>query len=146
MNTVTFAQTIEGYLLAANARHLSQNTINDYVNTFRKFSDFLGDDPPLTEITHNQVEEFLSSQQVSNKTILNYHTGLSALWTWAASENLAPENIVQRVRRAKPEKKAIVPYSQMDIKALLAAAGHSASYTRPGKREAANTVPQAERT
>lgn len=68
---ILFSQVVEGYLLAASARHLSQHTINDYTNTFRKFLTFLDDDPPIVEITSKLVESFLASQTVSKKTVLN---------------------------------------------------------------------------
>ena len=145
MNRFTFSQVIEGYLLAANARHLSPHTIKDYTNTYRKFLNHLGEDPYFAAITSKQVEDFFRVQEVSNKTILNYHTGLSAMWTWAVEEQLVKENILQRVKRPKPEKKAIQPYSQMDIKAMLSAVGISKSYTRPGKRESAHSLSTAER-
>jgi hypothetical protein len=37
MNSVTFSQIVDGYLLAANARHLSPHIIRDYITTFKKF-------------------------------------------------------------------------------------------------------------
>ena len=84
MNTkISLTQAIEGYLLAAHARHLSPNTILDYTNTYRKFIKFYNSDPPMDEISSEIIENFLANQTVSKKTILNYHTGLSALWTWA---------------------------------------------------------------
>lgn len=93
MDEVSFSQAIQGYLLHVDARHLSPHTIRDYVCTFRKFQDYLGDDPLLASIGVEQVRGFLADQdEVSNKTILNYHTGLSALWTWAVSEDLAQEH------------------------------------------------------
>ena len=106
MNTITFSQAIEGFVLSLNARRLSQNTINDYLNTLRKFHLFLGEDPPMDEINLSQVKLFLASQDVSKKTILNYHTGLSAMWTWAVAEDLAKEHIIKKVPRPRPEKKA----------------------------------------
>jgi hypothetical protein len=76
------------------------------MSTIRKFPDFLGDDPPIDEITTGRVKLFLAAQEVSNKTVLNYHTSLSALWTWTVAEGLAPEHIVRKVPRPKPEKRA----------------------------------------
>jgi site-specific recombinase XerD len=146
MKQFTFNQIKEGYRLAANARRLSPNTINDYFNTYRKFTDFLDDDLPFASISADQVEEFLSIQEVSKKTVSNYHTALSAMWTWATEEGLAPANILHKVKRARPEKKAIMPYSQLDIKAMLAVIGQTSSYTRPGKRESVHSLPQAVRT
>jgi site-specific recombinase XerD len=144
-NEISFSQAVEGYLLAAHARRLSPHTIEDYVNTFRKFDVFLKEDPPVSLITSKQVESFLASQQVSKKTLLNYHTGLSALWTWAVNEELVDKHIVQKVERAKPEKRSIKPYSEEDVREMLAALTHSRLYTRPGKRDCAHSLPNAER-
>jgi len=114
---------------------LSKNTIHDYANTFRKFVDFLGEDLPMGDITPVHIRSFLAAQTVSKKSILNYHIGLSALWTWAFNEGLVSEHIVRKVRRPRPEKKAIKPYSEADIKTLLSSLRYSKAYNRPGKRE-----------
>jgi len=79
---ITFSQAVAGYELAALARRLSKHTLLDYFNTYRKFQGFLACDPPIIDITPHQVQAFLAGQAVSKKTLLNYHTGLSALWTW----------------------------------------------------------------
>ena len=69
MNKITFSQAIEGYALYFHARHLSQNTYNDYFNTYGKFLDFLGEDPPISRITSKDIEAFLASQDHrSNRT------------------------------------------------------------------------------
>ena len=94
MNSITFSQIVDGYLLAAGARHLSQHTIRDYVTTYKKFSVFLNHDPPINSISAQQVQKFLADQNVSKKTVMNYHIGLSALWTWAVNEELAEEHIL----------------------------------------------------
>jgi integrase/recombinase XerD len=140
---ITFSQAIEGYLLHANARHLSTHTIADYTNTFRKFQAFLGEDAPIAEVTTDQVRAFLASLQVSNKTALNYHTGLSALWTWAEGEGLVEHHILHRVDRPRSEKPAIKPFTKADIEAMLKACDHSRPYARPGKRECVHSRPTA---
>jgi len=104
---ITFSQAVNGYLLAAQSRHLSQHTIDEYLNTFRKFQTSLDDDPPLITLSPADVQAFLAAQTVSKKTILNYHIGLSALWTWAANEGLAEQHILHQVESAKPEKRTI---------------------------------------
>ena len=76
---ISFSKVVEGYFLAAGARRLSKGTIQDYANTFRKFSTFLEKDPPMEEITPDDIRGFLAVQNVSKKTLLNYHFGLSAL-------------------------------------------------------------------
>ena len=58
---ITFSKAIEGYLLSAKARHLSQNTLIDYLKTFRKLHLFLDADPPIEDITTKLIENFLGS-------------------------------------------------------------------------------------
>ena len=140
---ITFSQALEGYKLYFNSRHLSPLTYRDYTNTYRKFAKFLGNDPPIEDINLKQVEAFLAVQEVSNKTILNYHTGLSALWTWALKDGLVKEQILHKVTRPKPEKREVKPYSEVDIRAMLGALDKSKSYTRPGKRESEHSLTTA---
>ena len=143
--SITFSEAVEGYLLAATARHLSKHTIRDYLNTYRKFQIFLDHDPPFDKITNKQIEAFLAAQTVSKKTVLNYHIGLSALWTWAIENEIVQEHIVQKVERVKPEKRSIVPYSEDDVRAMLTSLTTSRGYTRPGKKGSQHSLPQAER-
>jgi len=101
-------RAIEGYFIAAHARRLSPHTLADYDNTFRRFEEFLGRDPPLAEIRAADVTEFLGSlDHLSDKTLLNYHTGLSALWTWATREGPVERNIVRDMIPTKPEQRKV---------------------------------------
>ena len=141
---LTLSQAIEGYFLAAHARRLSPHTLADYDNTFRKFEAFLGIDPPLARITPAQIRRFLRSQNgLSAKTLLNYHTGLSALWTWAVKEGVCTEHVVHQVDRPRPEQREIVPYTKRDVLAILAACDRSQTYLRPGKAKCAHRRPTA---
>jgi site-specific recombinase XerD len=141
---ITLSQAIEGYFIAAQARRLSPHTLTDYDNTFRKFEAFLGNNPPLASITPRQIRRFLNSLDgLSAKTLLNYHIGLSALWTWAVQEGLAEQHIVRKVQPPRPEQRQIVPYTQRDIESMLHACDRSARYARPGKRRCAHQRPTA---
>ncbi len=60
--------------------------------------------------------------------MVNIHIGLSALWPWAVREGHADVHVPHEVRPPKPEKRAIVPFSQTEITGLLDAANHSAPY------------------
>ena len=68
---IMFSKAVAGYLLAAEARHLSKNTLIDYSRTFRKFQEFLGEDLPFAKVTRQQIEDFLRLQAVAKKTLLN---------------------------------------------------------------------------
>src|SRR4030067_425363 len=116
---ITCSQAAAGAELAARARRLSKHPLLDYFNTYRKFQGFLACDPPIIDITPHQVQAFLAGQAVSKKTLLNYHTGLSALWTWCQAEGLGVESILTRVQRTKPEKPASTPYTPDDIPSTL---------------------------
>lgn len=141
----TFSQIVDGYLLAARSRHLSQHTVRDYITTFKKFSNYLNHDPPFISITTKQVEKFLAEQQVSKKTVLNYQIGLSALWTWAVSEEFVNEHIIRKLRKIKPEKRVIKPYSEDDIRNMLNSLDQSKVYSRPGKRDTSHRLEHADR-
>ena len=73
------SQAFDGFVLACQARRLSKHTISDYSNTITKLTIHLGD-KPVKEITRNELRQFLAVQTVSNKTLPNYHTGLSAFF------------------------------------------------------------------
>jgi site-specific recombinase XerD len=144
MNGLTFSQVIDGYLLAARARRLSDHTIADYQTTFRKFQAFLGTDQVFLDISKTQLEQFLAAQTVSKKTVLNYHTGLSALWTWAYAEGFAARNLMHDIERPKPEQRLVAPLSETEIRALLQAIGSSRSYRNRGA-VTANTLQNQDR-
>lgn len=145
MTEITFSQAVTGFELDMAARHLAIGTVLDYQNTFRQFVNFLHDDPPFADITINTINRFLASRQVKNKTVLNYHTGLSAIYSWAVRSGLADDNLLHDIPRPVKEKPAIVELSKNQVKDLLAAIDKSRSYERPGKRACAVRLPNSDR-
>jgi len=147
MKPLTFSQALTGFFLSARARKLSQHTIDDYRNTLvTKFQPFLGIDSLVDEITAHHIEEFLAQQNsVSKKTALNFHTGLSAFWSWAIREKIAKEHVVRAVPAPKPEQRDILPYSEQDVRAMLNNLERSKRYIRPGKRVSDHSIRNIER-
>ncbi len=158
MKQLSLAQVIEGFLLEKQAQHLSPHTVADYTNTFRKLQAYLKADVPFASITAVQIRAFLADlstprapngvaqrpiKGLSNKTILNIHTGLSALWTWAVAEGLTTQHLLRQIPRPRPEKRAIAPFSEEDMKALLAKGERSRPYTRPGKQTCEHSIATA---
>jgi len=132
--TYPLSKIIEGYMLSLGARNLSQNTIDDYSRTLVKFAAFLGDDPPIHEIDHHQIETFLASHtKLSNKTRLNYYIGLSSMWTWLVREEIVPDNVVRKLTPPKAERKEVVPLTESEVKAFMAALNRSKIYKRDGQ-------------
>ena len=145
MDKILLSQAITGYTIAAQARRLSPHTISDYSNTFRKFTSHIGD-PLISEIIPAQITGFINAQTgLSAKTTLNTYVGLSALWTWAVKETIVPTNIIRSLDWPDGETRAIVPFTESDIRAMLAALDRSARYTRTGQRECAHTLATAVR-
>lgn len=152
--SITLSQAIEGYLLDARARRLSPRTITGYHRSLRRLETFLETDPPLSEITHGDIREFLNYMgettipsggvspgrpiTLSKRTIKNIHTGLSALWTWAVKEGIVDAHVVRAVKPPRPEEPAIEPFTREEVEAILAACERSDPYTRPGKAECSN--------
>ena len=134
MKPIKLSQAIQGYMINAHARQLSSHTISDYQNILNKFTAFLGKDYLMPEITSTHIGLFLGGQAgLKKKTILNYHTGLSALWNWAVEEGIAGENVVRRIKPPKPEERVITPYTLEEVKLMLASVERTRGYTRPGQ-------------
>lgn len=120
MKKIPLSKAIEGFLIACKGRPLSPHTIDDYDRTMKMFLAHVGDSP-ITDITITQVSAFLASRSnhVGKKTLLNYHIGLSALWTWAVKAGFAEKHIIRDVEKPKPKKLVIKPFSETDVRALL---------------------------
>jgi integrase len=100
----------------------------------------------IIEITADQVRAFLAScNHLSKETLLNYHTGLSALWTWSLEEDLVEHHIIKKVARPDPEKPAIKPYTREDIEAMLAACKSTRRHVLPNKNVCHRSRPTAHR-
>lgn len=126
------SKVIEGYLLDAQARKLSQHTINDYKLSFRRFVALIGD-VDMAGITVEDCRRFMASlSNLSAKTARNHYIGLSALWTWAKQERIINEHVWRSVKPPRPDVRAVQPFTHADIRALLRASV-SISKERNGK-------------
>jgi len=142
---ITYSHCIDGYMLAIRARRLSERTIESYEVVLRRFGEYIGNDPPLADISPTMVRSFLASLQVSKKTMLNYHITLSSLWTWAVGEQVVEKNIIRSIESPKPEKREIMPYSEDEVRSMLNSLGKSRTYTRPGKAISDHSLRTADR-
>ena len=138
------SEAIRGYMIAARARRLSPNTLALYDQAFMRFEEFLGEDPPLASITAATFREFQESLDwLSENSVRNYHTVLSALWTWALQEGLATKHVVREVAAPRPSKSEIIPYSREDVRLMLSLCDRGADHVRPGKARCDHGRPSA---
>ena len=113
---------IADFVIQRQALHYSPHTIRNYTNTFKQFTAWLGCDPDPEAISQDQVIRFLASLDLSRKTVRNYYTDLSSLWGWLLQNNLASSNPVLGIPVPRASRRAIVPFTLEDIRALLASA------------------------
>lgn len=146
---VTLSRATEGMLIYKKASGKSPNTIADYRTQLKKLQAFFPDDPPLASITRDQLISFLAwlhdgyiskslgriprpPAKLSPKSILNIHTCLSALWSWAVEVGLVEKNIVRTIEPPEITNPAIEPLTQEQIAAILKACECSAAWgSRP---------------
>ena len=122
---------LEGYWLAKR-RDFSSHTVSDYQLTFRRFSEFVGKTRDLKDISSDDVNRFLNHLRDdlgnSPKTVLNAWITLSSFWTWA-ERDLAVVHIMRgKVIRPRPHRRPSAPYSEADVRALLAACDRGAGW------------------
>ena len=103
VKAIPLSTAVEGFLLACRARQLSRNTLIDYERTLKRFIAHVGD-APIQQITPTQVDAFLAAQPYTSKTVLNYHIGLSALWTWAVKHEYTDKHILRLVEKPRPQQ------------------------------------------
>jgi len=121
--SLLFSAAVQKFMEAKRAQRLSEHTLSDYRNTFRRFTNFLGEDAEIQHIDDTTIAQFLAHDTtVSKKTTLNYHTGLSSLWSYLTMHQYTDQNIVRLVERSRPEKREIIPFNRQDILALLTVA------------------------
>lgn len=141
---IAFGDAIEGFLLAVAMRS-SPHTVRDYRTTLLQWKEFLDDNPPVDQLSADDVRRFLYHlrivRQLAPKTVKNAHTGISSFYTWAESE-LGIEHILRgRVASPKAQSRPMVPLEQRDIKALLASCERTAVWKGPKRGPATSPRP-----
>lgn len=121
--SIALTKAIEGFNLECHARQLSIHTCQDYHRILKRFLAFTGD-MNISKIQTQDIIRFLGSfQGLKPKSLLNMHIALSSLWSWLVREGYATENIIRKIPRPRPQQNAIIPFTEMEIRALFSALG-----------------------
>lgn len=136
-SALTFERALEGYWLEKQ-RNFSQNTVNDYTITFRRFQAYT-DNSPIDQIDSDTIRRFLAylteTFKHSNKTLSNAWTALSSFFTWAEKELNLPHPIHGRVAQPEFRRPVITAYTQTETKAMIAACEFThAWYSNSGRQ------------
>lgn len=154
---LTFSEAVTEFQFEMEAIGRSPHTIRDYTIAYNYWLDVIGDQP-LASIKRADVVRFLHKmaqdrtplpgcaprpgRKRSKKTLRNYHTALSSLWTWAVSEGYAEEHVVRAVPRPKANDKPLEPYTAEELVALANACYES----RPWHNKPLTTTEKATAT
>jgi integrase/recombinase XerD len=137
-SNLTLSQACEGLIRYKVATGLSPHTVRNYRTSFAKLQTYFAKDPPFGSITRDQLLDFFTWLQeeytsqpdgaaprgrikLGPKTILNIHTELSGLWTWAVDEGFVAKNLVRTIELPNPKAPVIDTFTKEDIEALIGA-------------------------
>lgn len=143
---MTIQDALLGYWLERR-RNVSPATVKDYSLTFNRFVAWLPANIPIEAITADHVRQFLNAMQrqhkLRGKTLANYWTALSSLWTWAEAELRIPHIIRNRVACPEYRRPAILPYTRQEITAMLEATGQNSAWRSRNGRQVRSVRPEA---
>jgi integrase/recombinase XerD len=153
LRPLTLSQAWRGFVMNKRASGKSPYTLRNYHNTWNKLALFLAEeeqgDPDklmLDELGRDFWTEFFcwlqdtefapggvvggrSAKHLSAKTIRNYHTDLSAFYTWAVERaECLSKHVLRLIERPDYERPVIEPFSETEVKALLAACEHTSTW------------------
>lgn len=97
----------------------SEKTIAQYKRTAEKLARFLGKE--FTDITAYDIRLFLAMEKqrgISNRTLENTRTNISAFFQWLFLEDEISKNPCWNVQKIKFTDKVRLPFSQIDIDAI----------------------------
>ena len=138
MSALTLFQALDLFILDKQAAGYSANTLRNYRNTINKLHLYFATALALADLGRAQwigffawlQDEYISVPggvaprgeiHLSQKTICNIHTDISAFYTWAVKHGHAPTHILRSVERPRFEKPVITPLTQEEVKRLLRA-------------------------
>ena len=135
----TLQEAISAYRTIAGADGKSPKTIEWVCNSSRYFSDFLGDEISLQDITPQDIRRWIvalrqrrklaghpfarSEVGISPTTINNHVRGIKLLISTLVREEITPDHPLTRFRPPKAPKKTIRPLTDSSLKAVFKGLG-----------------------
>lgn len=133
----TLSEALSAYRLCAKAEGKSPKTIRWIMSSMHYFSQFLGEDKEMENISANDLRRFIialqgrpkfkdhpynkpQSEKLSAQSIETYARAIRAFFGYLYREELIPENPIQKVKMPKVPKKVVPTFSEKEIIKLLA--------------------------
>jgi site-specific recombinase XerD len=115
------SHALEGFWLSKRL-DFSAATIQNYERVFREFLACLGD-REMDAITSDDIRRYLDylhkRRKLSKRSVHSHRAILSSLWSWAEWELQIPHIIRGNIPAPSYRKRAIIPFTQDEIKRLL---------------------------
>lgn len=141
-----FSTAIQGFTIARISEGYSSDTLKNYVINLSQVAQYLGD-PEVESITANDLRLWFyhlrtnyvparhngNTEPLTETTIHSKWKAIRSFFSWASGE-LSIQNVAREIAAPKYTTKAIIPFTQTEIKSMLAAC----EYTEPartGKRK-----------
>jgi integrase/recombinase XerD len=110
------------FLISKLAARYSEKTITSYESILHSFREYTGHNCQVETIDEQTIERYLASMKsVKDKTVYNHHICLSSFWTWMVEKKIVEKNVVRNVKSPKVTKYEIVPYTEDEVRRILAA-------------------------
>ena len=136
----TLETLLQSYRLQAETEGKSAKTIGIYTTAVTILRNFLEQNRLPTDVTEIGVQEFRrfildlqgaktyrdhpftppQQKRLTGHTINCYLRAIRAFWSWLASEGIIETNPFDKIRVPKPPKKVILPFTEEQLRSLLA--------------------------
>jgi site-specific recombinase XerD len=133
----TLADALIAYRICAKAEGKSPRTIEWITSSVRYFSEFLGHDADITDLTTDDLRRFIlacqdshrfrnhpftkpQKEKLSPQSVETYARAIRAFFSYLYREGLIEANPMQKVKIPKVPKKVVPTFSEKELEKLLA--------------------------
>ncbi len=123
MSFLTLQDAASGFLVEQQIRGNSDKTLIYYRSSLSKALAFLGADTPLQALTLSRLREyylFLKEKELSSVTLQSYIRALRSFLTWCYREDYISQDLSEKFRLPKAQRKEVDTLTDSEVRALLA--------------------------
>lgn len=130
------SEMIKGFFVVRRSRYTRQTT-DGFRYCFRRAVRYFGEDREFDSIVADDIRGYVESMRsdgLIERSIHDHLTRLTALWSFAEDEFKLP-NVIRQIEKPTYIEREIVPFTQSELKAILAAAEWTTEWsTRKNKQ------------
>lgn len=119
---MTLQLAIKDFLLEQQFRGNTPKTVQYYALCLRLFAEYAGEDTDLSAISQTTLKGYflhLSGKAITSTTVQTYFRAIRAFLSWCYNEQLIPDNLPEKFRLPKAQKKTVDVLSNSEMTQLL---------------------------